>query len=154
MILRLLLRALGVGCLLLALGLAVQQARFLSKAERAEGTVERVEARDDRCRRKRAGQHGTGSRHDCTRYTAHVRFAHPGGEQEVAIPAGKHKGHGQPTTHAELQSGERLPLLYEPGRPQDAVRGDSLLQLWGGPLLAVVFGVVLLLVSTARRRGG
>jgi hypothetical protein len=153
MILRLLLRVLGLGCLLLALGLGVQQARFLSKAERAEGTVTRVEARDDRCKRKRAGQHGTGSRHDCTRYTAHVRFAHPGGEQDIGIPAGKHKGHGQPTSHAELQPGERLPVLFEPGRPQDAVRGDSVLQLWGGPLLALLFGGVLLLVSTARTRG-
>lgn len=153
MIVRLLLRVLGLGCLLLALGLGVQQARFLSKAERAEATVMRVDARDDRCRRKRAGQHGTGTRHDCTRYTAHVRFAHPGGEQEVAIPAGKRKGHGQPTSHAELEAGERLPMLFEPGRPQDAVRGDSGLQLWGGSLLATIFGLVLLLVSKARKRG-
>jgi hypothetical protein len=152
MIVRLLLRVLGVACLLLALGLGVQQARFLSKAERAEATVTRVEARDDRCKRKRAGQHGAGTRQDCTRYTAHLRFAHPGGEQDVAIPAGKRKGHGQPTAHAELQPGERLPMLFEPGRPQDAVRGDSLLQRWGGPLLATLFGGVLLLVSRARRR--
>jgi hypothetical protein len=82
-----------------------------------------------------------------------VRFAHPGGEQEVAIPAGKRKGHGQPTSHAELQPGERLPMLFEPGRPQDAVRGDSGLQLWGGSLLATIFGLVLLLVSKARKRG-
>lgn len=152
MIIRLLLRVLGLGCLLLAVGLGVQQARFLSKAERAEGTVTRVEARDDRCKRKRAGQHGTGQRRDCTRYTAHVRFAHPGGEQDIAIPAGKRKGHGQPTAHAELQPGERLAMLFERGRPQDAVRGDSLLQLWGGPLLATIFGAVFLLVAQARRR--
>ncbi len=149
---RMILRILGLGCLLLALGLGVQQARFLSKAERAEAVVTRVEARDDRCKRRRAGQHGAGSRHDCTRYTATVRFAHRGGAQEVAIPAGKRKGHGQPTAHAELQPGARLPMLFEPARPQDAVRGDSLLQLWGGPLLAAIFGGVLLLVSKARRR--
>lgn len=153
MILRLLLRVLSVGCLLLAVGLTVQQARFLAKAERAEATVARVDARDDRCKRRRAGQHGAGTRRDCTRYTAHVRFVHPGGEQEIAIPAGKRKGHGQPTSHAELQPGERLPMLYEAGRPQDAVRGDGPLQLWGGPLLAAIFGVVLLLVSKARKRG-
>jgi hypothetical protein len=153
MIVRMLLRLLGAGCLLLGLALSARAVLFLSKAERAEGVVERVEARDDRCSRSRSGNKPGRKRYDCTRYSATVRFVHENREYVVDIAVGKRKGHGQPLANADVRQGQRVPMTFRGDRPQEAFHGGGAsLRLWGGPLLAFVFSAVLLFVSFARQR--
>jgi Protein of unknown function (DUF3592) len=155
MIVRTLLRLLGTGCLVLGLGLCARAVHFLGKAERAEGVVERVEARDDRCSRSRSGSTPGRKRYDCTRYSATVRFVHDGREHVVDIAAGKRKGHGQPLANADVREGQRLPMTFRSDRPQEAFHGGGAsLRLWGGPLLAFVFAGVLWLVSKGKGRTG
>lgn len=149
---RLLLRLLAGIALVVGLVLGTHTIRFLSSAVRVEGTVARIEARDDRCKRSRSGNQGGTKRYDCTRYSAFVRFDHAGRDHTVAVDAGKRKGHAQPATHADLQPGERLPMLFAPDRPQEAIRGDQRLRPWGGALLAFLFGAVLLVLSMVRGR--
>ncbi|MFZ5636387.1 MAG: DUF3592 domain-containing protein [Pseudomonadota bacterium] len=149
---RWLLRVLAGVALVVGLLLGTRTLRFLSNAVRVEGTVARVEARDDRCSRSRSGKHSGTQRYDCTRYSAFVRFVHAGRAYTTEVAAGKRKGHAQPATHADLQPNQRLPMLFAPDRPQEAIRGDERLRPWGGALLAFLFGAVLLLVSMVRKR--
>lgn len=153
MIIRLLLRVLAGIALITGLVLSAHALRFLANAERTEGVVERIEARDDRCSRSRSGnQHGR-KRYDCTRYSATVRFAHDGRDYSVEVAAGKRKGHGQPLANADVRQGQRVPMIFRSDEPQKAFRGTGAsLRLWGGPLLAFVFAAVLAFISFARTR--
>lgn len=146
------LRVLGLGGLVAGVALGANAARFAMHAAHAEGRVERVEARDARCTASGTGKHHVSRRYDCTRFSAIVRFEHAGRTHVVPIDAGKRKGHGRPTTDADVRAGDRVPMTFAADRPQEAFRGGSAsLRVWGPSLLALLVGAVLLFVSFARR---
>lgn len=146
------LRVLGLGGLVAGVVLGANAARFAMHAVHAEGRVERVEARDTRCTASGTGKHQHRRRYDCTRFAAIVRFEHAGRAHVVSIDAGKRKGHAQPTTDADMQAGDRVPMTFAADRPDAAFRGGSgSMRLWGPSLLALLVGGVLLFVSFARK---
>lgn len=146
------LRVLGLGGLVAGVVLGANAARFVMHAAHAEGRVERVEARDARCTASSTGKHHVSRRRDCTRFSAIVRFEHAGRSHVVSIEAGKRKGHGRPTTDADVQAGDRVPMIFAADRPEAAFRGGSgSMHLWGPPLLGLLVGGVLLFVSFARK---
>ncbi len=148
------LRVLGLGGLVAGVVLGANAARFAMHAAHAEGRVERVEARDTRCTASGTGKHHVSRRRDCTRFSAVVRFEHAGRSHVVSIEAGKRKGHGRPTTDADVQAGDRVPMTFSADRPEAAFHGSSgSMHLWGPPLLALLVGGVLLFVSFARKAG-
>ncbi|MGN6152158.1 MAG: hypothetical protein ACTHOH_09150 [Lysobacteraceae bacterium] len=147
-----LLRALGAAALALALVLGLRAAIFVSKATHADGTVEQVAGRNDRCTRSNgSGKHHTTKRYDCTRFTATVRFAYAGRDHRVVLEAGKRKGHDASPAQVGLHAGEHVPMTFDPDHPDDAFRGGSgSLRVWGPSLLALLVGGVLVFVSFVR----
>jgi len=148
----LLLRALGGAVLALALVLGIRAALFVSKAVHADGTVEQVAGRNDRCKRSNgSGKHHITRRYDCTRFSATVRFAYAGSDHRVVLDAGKRRGHDASPAQAEVHAGEHVPMTFGPGHPGDAFRGGSgSLRVWGPALLALLVGGVLVFVSFVR----
>lgn len=148
-----LMRAIGGAVLALALVLGIRAAIFVSKATHADGTVEQVTARNDRCSRSSGGKHHTTTRYDCTRFSATVRFAYAGSDHRVILDAGKHKGHDASPAEASLHADEHVPMTFDPGHPDDAFRGgNASMHVWGLPLLALLFGGVMLFVSFVRTK--
>ena len=148
----LLLRALGVAVLALALVPGIRAALFVSKAVHADGTVEQVAGRNDRCTRSNgSGKHHVTKRYDCTRFSATVRFAYAGSDHRVVLDAGKRKGHDAPPAEAGLHMGEHVPMTFGPGHPEAAYRGgNASMRVWGLPLLALLVGGVLVFMSFIR----
>jgi hypothetical protein len=146
-------RAIGGAVLALALVLGIRAAIFVSKATHADGTVEQVTARNDRCSRSSGGKHHTTTRYDCTRFSATVRFAYGGSDRRVILDAGKRKGHDASPAEASLHAGEQVPMTFDPGHPDAAFRGgNASMHVWGLPLLALLFGGVMLFVSFVRTK--
>lgn len=152
MTLPLLLRAIGGAALALALVLGLRAAIFVSKATHADGTVEQVAGRNDRCARSNgSGKHHVTRRYDCTRFSATVRFAYGGSDHRVVLDAGKRKGHDASPAEARMHAGEHVPITFDAGHPEDAFRGGSgSMHVWGPALLALLVGGVLVFVSFVR----
>jgi Protein of unknown function (DUF3592) len=147
----LLLRGIGCAALALALVLGLRAAIFVSKATHADGTVEQVAGRNDRCTRSSGDKHHVRKRYDCTRFSATVRFAYGGSDHRVVLDAGKRKGHDASLAQADVHPGEHVPMTFDPGHPEAAFRGGSgSLHVWGPTLLALLFGGVLVFVSFVR----
>lgn len=150
---QLLLRAIGGALLALALVLGIRSALFVSKASHADGTVEQVAGRNDRCSRSSGGKHHVTTRYDCTRFSATVAFTYGGSEHRVVLDAGKRKGHDASPAEARMHAGEHVPMTFDPGHPDEAFKGgNASLHVWGLPLLALLFGGVILGVSFIRTK--
>lgn len=144
------LRYLAGGCLLLCLWSSFSSLRFSISSARAQGTVDYVEARDDRCTKKKDSRADTSTRsRDCTLFSATVRFPHDGREHVIAMSAGKAHGHGQPLSRAELRVGQVIGLVFAADAPKDAIRSDgAAFNLWGGPVFALLLACGLGFLST------
>lgn len=113
----------------------VSQLLFLSRAERDVGVVREVRAHDDRCGGKR--------RHDCTKFLATVEFQSAGGRQSSALRAGDARGHGQPLSKARYRTGDPVPIVFDPSRPEEIYR-DRFWDVWSTPLALLCIQIVAL----------
>lgn len=137
----------GISVLLLG-GVAyflVERNLFLRTAQKTQGTVREIRARDGRCG-------GKYSRHACTRFSAHVQFVTANGQSSsLNISAGSARGHGQPITRASYRPSQSVPVIYNPKRPAQAYH-DSFFGVWGTPLFLAVFQFATFLGSLTERR--
>jgi hypothetical protein len=116
---------------------------FLVRAERTTGVVTEVHGVNTRCGRKR--------KHNCTRFTARVRFTAQIQEYTFSVSAGSARGHRQPLSRADYDVGESVPVVYNPGRPEQAYR-DAFWDVWGTPVLAFFFQIAALLGSFQEKK--
>lgn len=135
-----LLFAISGGALLVALGLFAWRGVFWLTAYETDGVVSAIESKNTQCGSKR-------SKHACTRFTAVLTFhAHDGSSHRTTTSAGEERGYSQPVTDADRRVGEHLPVLYSPLDPDDACH-DSVWDVWGAPILAMVVQVITLFGS-------
>jgi hypothetical protein len=100
---------------------------FVRTAEHTIGVVERVIGENDRCGRKRR-------RHNCTVFTAVLRYEVKARPYSIEVSAGKARGHNQPISRSLYSKGSRERVAYDPRQPTRAYR-DKLWDIWGAPLI-------------------
>jgi hypothetical protein len=133
--------------LLIAGGFAIERLWFLSQAEKTQGTVTQVTASNGQC-----GGGRRRSSHACTRFTAHIGFAAPGGNSGgITIGAGNSRGHGQPITRANYRVSQKVPVVYDPHNVARAYH-DSLMSIWNVPIFIMVAQVATLVASMCESR--
>ncbi|HSD12543.1 MAG TPA: DUF3592 domain-containing protein, partial [Patescibacteria group bacterium] len=115
----------GLGALALAVWLGMDTRSFIAGAARADGTVIDLVA--------------SSSSDSSTTYRPTVRFTAADG-REITFTSSTGSS---PPSHRE---GDAVRVLYEPSLPQHA-EIDSFFDLWLGPLIAGIFGVVFPLVG-------
>jgi Protein of unknown function (DUF3592) len=132
--------------LLVVAGFACQRAVFLQSARRIEGKVVGVTATDSRCGSRR-------SRHDCTRFKAHVKYTPPetGRDYTLDISAGSAYGNFQPLEKARLHTGESVKIAYNPQSPQTAYE-DTFWGIWGTPVSIMIAQIVAFFSSLGEPR--
>lgn len=111
---------------------------FLNRAERCVGVVREVEARNDRCGYKR--------RRVCTRFSALVEFQSTSGRHYVSLNGGHVDGYDQHVSLALYKIGDPVPVVFNPGHPEEAYR-NQLRDLWGVPILLLLCQIFTLLAS-------
>ena len=128
----------GVGLILTCLWLAalVPAVMFVSRAHHAEGVFLGSEAR-------------IGGRHAGTFMHPEIRFTTPDGA--VVDFVTRSGSSNQPFT-----DGQKMPVLYDPARPEDA-KLDNFFELWAAPVFLAPFallplGISAYIFSVARRR--
>lgn len=125
---------------------------FTRVAQRATGTVARVETTttscsDDTDSPRRLWPRLWSSRW-CTHYSADVRYVVGGRPYSTTLGAGRDRIYSGYEASVKYTVGERVAIVYDPRRPERAY-ADSLLQIWGVPIF-VLFIQVALLVGALR----
>ncbi|HEX6899700.1 MAG TPA: DUF3592 domain-containing protein [Thermoanaerobaculia bacterium] len=115
---------------------------FLARAERTAGVVVDVWGENSKC--------GRGGHKDCTRFYATVRFQAAGAERSLRVRAGRLNRHNQPVGYAESQVGDSVPVLFDPGNPDRAVR-DAFWDRWDDTLALLAFSGAFYMSSWARK---
>ncbi len=136
----------GISGLLLVVTvvLFVWRAGFWLSSVETEGRVVAVEASDGRC--------GSKHKHDCTRFEAVIEYTASGAKHRTTATAGEARGHRQPVSAADHRVGERVPVLYSALDPGTACR-DSVFDVWGAPIMALLMQVMTLVGSFFEGRG-
>ena len=64
------------------------------------------------------------------------------GQQSSRIAAGYTKDYGQPLSKAFFQPGDRIPVFFDPNRPEKICR-DKFWDLWGPSLSLFLFAIFI-----------
>lgn len=131
-----------------SLTLLVWRGGFWLTSVETTGTVVRVTAEDGNCG-------STRNRYHCTKFGATLEYRADGRRYRTDTGAGQVRGAGRPTTLAAFQVGQQVPVRYSTVAPSLGCR-DSLWDLWGYPVLALIGQLVLMLALFVRggRRAG
>lgn len=108
------------------------------------GEVQQVMGRNDRCGRKRR-------RHDCTKFTAAIRYEVRGSGYMINVGAGRVRGHDQPVSLANYVVGQHEFIAYDPNRPVRAYR-NTLWDIWGAPFMTFFLQICAFIGSLQDKR--
>lgn len=111
---------------------------FLARAERDIAVVRALSAENGRCGGKR--------KYRCTKFFATVDVQSGGSRLSSRIKAGAIKKHDQPVSRAFYRPGDRVPVFFNPDRPEEIVR-DKLWDLWGPSSFCLILLLFLLTLS-------
>jgi hypothetical protein len=125
--------------LLFTVGAFLWRADFFLNSVEATGHVVQVVARNETC--TSGGKHKR--RYPCTRFDAVVRYPTPRGDQTFTVGAGSSRGSSQPTTAADRSVGQRVDVRFDQRSPSSAAE-DSVLGVWGAPLVGLVMQFALM----------
>lgn len=135
---------LSVVFLVAAVCSAILQAMFLFRAEHGTGVVREMRAENVRCGRR--------NRSKCTEFKATVEVQSSAGQKLLVIDSGREKGHSLPLSKARDQVGDRVPVVFDPGRPAKAHR-DEAWDIWRLPVGLLILQLGTLVVSLFKPSG-
>lgn len=121
---------------------AIAQLVFLARAEHGTGVVRELRAENVRCGRR--------NRSKCTKFEATVEVQSSAGKKSLLIGSGRVKGHSQPLSEARDRVGDRVPVVFDPDRPEKAYR-DEASDIWSFPLGLLILQIGTLVASFFKR---
>jgi hypothetical protein len=127
------------------LGFVADRVLFLIGAVHTTANVVNLSAENARC------SCGKRCHYDCTKFQAQVSFETAQAPAAVWVSAGSAHGYDCPVAQARYGIGDPVPVLYNPRRPSEAYR-NTVGDIWGAPLVALLFQVVTLIGSFSERR--
>jgi hypothetical protein len=116
-------------------------------AEQSIGTVTEIQSSNSLCKKRRRGHLDRRRRvshaYHCTKFKAAIRYRSTLGEvYSMERGAGSARGHNQPPSGADFSIGQSVAVLYSPASPTEA-RLNQFDELWLGPSISALFGVIL-----------
>jgi hypothetical protein len=133
----------GFFAIFFACVLAVDRAYFVGQSAVVTGKVVRVEAKNDRCGRRR-------SRYDCTEFNALIDFSLASSSFEIGRDAGSGRGHNQPVERADYHVGQTIGVRYKLDEPEVAYL-DDWWDIFKTPIFILLFGGLMLLRTDSER---
>ena len=137
--------------LIVAIGFAINRVMFILNSKKTTGTVVSVTGSNHTCS---SGSKRNRHTYPCTQYSATIEFIPEGlAKHDFSVGAGSSRGYDRPIQNASLRTGENLPVIYNSKDPNEVYR-DTLFDVWGAPIMALVaqIGSLFASLSEPRRR--